>query len=476
MSVELGQGTGPLRGVRVVELAGIGPGPHACTILADLGADVIRVDRPGGQTFATGRYDVLTRGRPSVALDLKNPDAVATVLRLVETADVLVEGLRPGVTERLGLGPDDCLARNPRLVYGRMTGWGQTGPLAATAGHDLGYVAITGVLAGLGQDPDRPHFPTNLLGDFGGGSTYLVIGVLAALLEARLSGRGQVVDAAIVDGVAHLNAMGSSFLASGLATERRAANLLDGGAPFYDLYETADGGHLAIGALEPQFYDALVEGLGIRDRAPDRDDPANHPALRELIGSTVRGRTLAEWTAVFDGTDACVAPVLPLSEAVQHPHLVARSVYVDRGTGPEPAPAPRFSRTAATLSSPPPEACRAGHPGGADRLGHRGRRRAAGLRRCGPALTAPPWGWGEPPQRLGGWTVHDEGGSSWGSTTRSGTRPKRPRARSRRPSGTRPTTSASRPRASGTSPKANVKQAGEKVKDAADDVKDAFKK
>ena len=356
MSVELGQGTGPLRGVRVVELAGIGPGPHACTILADLGADVIRVDRPGGQTFATGRYDVLTRGRPSVALDLKNPDAVATVLRLVERADVLVEGLRPGVTERLGLGPDDCLARNPRLVYGRMTGWGQTGPLAATAGHDLGYVAITGVLAGLGQDPDRPHFPTNLLGDFGGGSTYLVIGVLAALLEARVSGRGQVVDAAIVDGVAHLNAMGSSFLASGLATEQRAANLLDGGAPFYDLYETADGGHLAIGALEPQFYDALVEGLGIRDRAPDRDDPANHPALRELIGSTVRGRTLAEWTAVFDGADACVAPVLPLSEAVQHPHLVARSVYVDRGTGPEPAPAPRFSRTAATLSSRPPEA------------------------------------------------------------------------------------------------------------------------
>jgi alpha-methylacyl-CoA racemase len=354
MSVELGQGTGPLRGVRVVELAGIGPGPHACTILADLGADVIRVDRPGGQTFATGRYDVLTRGRPSVALDLKNPDAVAAVLRLVETADVLVEGLRPGVTERLGLGPDDCLVRNPRLVYGRMTGWGQTGPLAATAGHDLGYVAITGVLAGLGQDPRRPHFPTNLLGDFGGGSTYLVIGVLAALLEARLSGRGQVVDAAIVDGVAHLNAMGSSFLASGLATEERAANLLDGGAPFYDLYETADGGHLAIGALEPQFYDALVEGLGIGDRAPDRDDPANHPALRELIGSTVRGRTLAEWTSVFDGTDACVAPVLPLSKAVRHPHLVARSVYVDRGTGPEPAPAPRFSRTAATLSSPPP--------------------------------------------------------------------------------------------------------------------------
>ena len=353
--MELGQGTGPLRGVRVVELAGIGPGPHACMILADLGADVIRVDRPGGQTFATGRHDFLTRGRPSVALDLKRPQAVAVVLRLVETADVLVEGLRPGVTERLGLGPDDCLARNPRLVYGRMTGWGQTGPLAGTAGHDLGYVAVTGALFGLGQDPARPHFPTNLLGDFGGGSTYLVIGVLAALLEARVSGQGQVVDAAIVDGVAHLNAMVAGHLAAGLATERRAANLLDGGAPYYDVYETADGGHLAIGALEPRFFEALVDGLGIRDRAPDRDDPANHLALRELIASTVRRRTLAEWTEVFDGTDACVAPVLPLSEAVHHPHLVARSVHVDRGDGPEPAPAPRFSRTTATLTSPPPD-------------------------------------------------------------------------------------------------------------------------
>src|SRR6478752_6508679 len=259
MSVELGQGTGPLRGVRVVELAGIGPGPHACTILADLGADVIRVDRPGGQSFATGRYDVLTRGRPSVALDLKNPDAVATVLRLAETADVLVEGLRPGVTERLGLGPDDCLARNPRLVYGRMTGWGQTGPLAATAGHDLGYVAITGVLAGLGQDADRPHFPTNLLGDFGGGSTYLVIGVLAALLEARVSGRGQVVDAAIVDGVAHLSAMTLSFLASGIPSGERVSGLLDGGMPYYDVYETADGRHLSVAPLEGRFYEEFLD-------------------------------------------------------------------------------------------------------------------------------------------------------------------------------------------------------------------------
>jgi alpha-methylacyl-CoA racemase len=351
---ELGLGTGPLRGVKVVELAGIGPGPHACMILADLGADVIRIDRPGGQLLTGGAHDLLNRGRPSVALDLKHPDGVATVLDLVETADVLVEGLRPGTTERLGLGPDECLARNPRLVYGRMTGWGQDGPLALTAGHDLGYIAITGALFGLGQDRSRPHFPTNLVGDFGGGSTYLVIGILAALLEARLSGQGQVVDAAIVDGTAHLNSMATGFLAAGLLREQRASNLLDGGAPFYDLYETADGKHLAIGALEPQFYDALVAGLGIADAAPDRDDPANHPALRRLIADAVRERTQAEWVEVFEGTDACVAPVVPMSEAFHHPHLVARGTFVDRDGVTQPAPAPRFSRTVASLTTPPP--------------------------------------------------------------------------------------------------------------------------
>src|SRR3954453_4332021 len=234
-ALQLGQGSGPLRGMRVVELAGIGPGPHACMILADLGADVLRVDRPGGQPLTGGPGDLLNRGRPSVALDLKPPDGIATVLDLVERADVLVEGLRPGTTERLGLGPDARLARNPRLVYGRMTGWGQTGPLARTAGHDLGYVAISGALFGLGQDPARPHFPSNPLGDFGGGSTYLVIGVLAALVEARASGLGQVVDAAIVDGTAHLNAMTAAFVASGAFTEQRASNLLDGGVPYYDL-------------------------------------------------------------------------------------------------------------------------------------------------------------------------------------------------------------------------------------------------
>ena len=354
MTIELGQGTGPLRGVKVVELAGIGPGPHACMILADLGADVIRIDRPGGQPLTGGPHDLLNRGRPSVALDLKHPDAIATVLDLVERADVLVEGLRPGTTERLGLGPEECLARNPRLVYGRMTGWGQTGPWASTAGHDLGYVAITGALFGMGQDPARPHFPANLVGDFGGGSTYLVIGILAALLESRLSGAGQVVDAAIVDGTAHLNAMATGFLAGGLFREQRAANLLDGGAPFYDVYETADRRHLAVGALEPKFYDELVRLLEIADTAPDRNDPANHAELRRVIGDAVRSRTQAEWAAVFDGSDACVAPVLPMSEAFHHPHLASRGTFVEREGVTEPAPAPRFSRTEASLTSPPP--------------------------------------------------------------------------------------------------------------------------
>jgi alpha-methylacyl-CoA racemase len=351
MSYELGQGTGPLRGVKVVEVAGIGPGPHACMLMADLGADVIRIDRPGGGMFGMGDKDLLNRGRPSVALDLKHPDAVATVLGLVERADVLVEGMRPGTLERLGLGPEDCHARNPSLVYGRMTGWGQEGPWSQAAGHDLNYIAITGALHGLGQDRDRPHFPGNLLGDFGGGSTYLVIGILAALLEARSSGRGQVVDAAIVDGAAHLNAIASGFAAMGLATGRRAEGLLDGGCPWYDVYETADGRHLSVGALEPQFWAALVERIGVE--LPDRDDPAHHATIRDALTRRFRERTQAEWAEVFDGTDACVAPVVPLSEAPGHPHLAARGTFVDRDGVTQPAPAPRFSRTPGTLGAPP---------------------------------------------------------------------------------------------------------------------------
>jgi alpha-methylacyl-CoA racemase len=354
MSYALGQGTGPLRGVRVVELAGIGPGPHAATILADLGADVMRVERPGGAPSAGAREtDLLTRGRPSVALALKDPAAVETVLRLVGTSEVFLEGMRPGATERLGLGPEDCLARNPALVYGRMTGWGQDGPLATTAGHDLNYIAVAGALHGLGQTPDRPQFPANLLGDFGGGSTYLVIGVLAALLESRVSGHGQVVDAAIVDGTAHLSSMFASMLAGGAAQERRATNLLDGGAPFYDVYETADGKHMSVGALEPQFYAALLAGLELSDSPPDRGDLTQWPALRETFAARFKERTQEEWAKVFDGTDACCAPVLPLSEAAEHPHLKARGTYVDRGGLLQPAPAPRFSRTAATLTTGP---------------------------------------------------------------------------------------------------------------------------
>ncbi len=353
MTYRLGQGTGPLRGVKVVEIAGIGPGPHACMTLADLGADVIRIERPGGGMFGGGRHDVMTRGRPSVAMDLKQPAGVATVLDLVEQADVLVEGMRPGATERLGLGPDDCWARNPRLVYGRMTGWGQDGPWAQSAGHDLNYIAITGTLHGLGQDPDRPHFPTNLLGDFGGGSTYLVIGVLAALFEARTSGKGQVVDAAIVDGTAHLNAMGATFAALGVQPERRRSGLLDGGTPYYDLYETADGKHVTVGALEPQFYAELIRLLDLEDVAPDRDDPAEREKLRALLTETFRQRTQAEWAEVFDATDACVAPVLPMSEAVAHPHLAARETYLEIDGITQPAPAPRFSRTPSTVAMPP---------------------------------------------------------------------------------------------------------------------------
>ena len=353
MSYELGQGTGPLRGVKVVEIAGIGPGPHACMILADLGADVIRVERPGGQLLAGGPHNLLNRGRPSVALDLKQPEAIDTVLELVRDADLLVEGMRPGVAERLGLGPEECHAVNPRLVYGRMTGWGQDGPLAQAAGHDMNYISVAGALHGLGQDKARPHFPANLVGDFGGGSTYLVIGLLAALLEARVSGEGQVVDAAIVDGTAHLNAMTAAFLAGGTFKEERASNLLDGGAPYYDLYETADGRHMSVGALEPQFYDLFVDLLGIEEEAPDRFDPERAEELRTLIAERFRSRTQAEWVAVFEGTDACVAGVIPISEAAEHPHLKARETYVVRDGMLQPSPAPRFSRTRATLTSPP---------------------------------------------------------------------------------------------------------------------------
>ncbi len=352
MAYALGKGTGPLAGVKVVEIAGIGPGPHACMILADLGADVIRVERPGGSGLGGGPNDVLTRGRPSVALDLKQPAAIETVLRLVETADVLVEGMRPGTTERLGLGPQECAARNPGLVYARMTGWGQSGPLAHSAGHDMNYISVAGALFGMGQVPEKPQFPSNLVGDFGGGSTYLVIGILAALLEAKVSGRGQVVDAAIVDGTAHLAAMNATFLANGVPTDQRVTGLLDGAMPYYDVYETADGRHLSVAPLESKFYDECVRILGLDD-LPSRDDLANLDAVREAFTSRIKERTMAEWVADFEGTDACVAGIITLPEAAEHPHNRAREVYVEREGVLQPAPAPRFSRTEPTLGLGP---------------------------------------------------------------------------------------------------------------------------
>ncbi|MCJ1675798.1 CoA transferase [Streptomyces sp. APSN-46.1] len=348
-------GNGPLAGVRVVELAGIGPGPFAAMLLADLGADVVRVDRPGGGGLAVNpAYDVTNRNKRSVLLDLKSAEGPARVLDLVERADVLIEGFRPGVAERLGVGPADCHARNPKLVYGRMTGWGQEGPLAHTAGHDIAYIAVTGALGMIGNPHEPPAVPANLVGDYAGGSLYLVIGVLAALQHARTpGGAGQVVDAAIVDGTAHLTAMIHGMVAAGGWQDRRGANLLDGGCPFYGTYETSDGQYMAVGALEQQFYDEFTRLLGIGDQAPARKDPARWGELRESVAARFRTRTRQEWTEVFEGTDACVAPVLSLREAPHHPHLAARGTFTDFGGITQPAPAPRFSATPSAVTSGP---------------------------------------------------------------------------------------------------------------------------
>ncbi|CAL9359400.1 Succinyl-CoA--L-malate CoA-transferase alpha subunit [Streptomyces sp. enrichment culture] len=347
-------GDGPLAGVRVVELAGIGPGPFAAMLLADLGADVVRVDRPGGPGLVIDpARDVTHRNKRSVIVDLKSPDGPARVLDLAARADILVEGFRPGVAERLGVGPEPCHARNPRLVYGRMTGWGQQGPLAPRAGHDIAYIALTGALGMIGE-PDRPPaVPANLLGDYAGGSLYLVVGVLAALHHARATGTGQVVDAAVVDGTAHLTAMIHGMLAAGGWQDRRGANLLDGGCPFYGTYETADGRHMAVGALEQRFYEEFMHLLGIPDQAPARDDPARWGELREAIAARFKTRTRDEWTAVFEGSDACVAPVLSLREAPHHPHLAARSTFTGHGGLTQPAPAPRFSATPTAVRTGP---------------------------------------------------------------------------------------------------------------------------
>jgi alpha-methylacyl-CoA racemase len=350
---------GPLVGLRVIELAGIGPGPHAAMLLADLGADVVRVERPsGGVQLAPGAEDQMLRGRRSVLLDLKDPSGRETMLRLVERADVLIEGLRPGVTERLGVGPADCHARNPALVYARMTGWGQDGPLADRAGHDINYIALSGVLHAVGNAGGKPVPPLNLVGDFGGGSMFLVAGVLAALWERERSGAGQVVDAAMVDGVSVLAQMFWSLRACGLWSEARGSNLLDSGAPFYDTYACSDGRYVAVGALEPQFYAALLEGLGLTEAdLPSQLNPAGWPVLRQRFTDAFASRSRDEWMAVFEGTDACVAPVLSFAEVSGHPHVAVRGTVIEVGGVPQAAPAPRFSRTCPDLPTPPP------HPG-----------------------------------------------------------------------------------------------------------------
>jgi alpha-methylacyl-CoA racemase len=346
--------TGPLTGIRVVELSGLGPGPYAGMLLAELGAEVLRVDRPGGGTrLVDPEREVLHRSRPCAAVDIRTPEGRDVVLRLVERADVLTEGLRPGVTERLGLGPEACLERNPRLVYARMTGWGQDGPLAARAGHDINYLGLTGALHAIGP-ADKPVPPLNIGADFGGGSLFLVVGILAALLERVGSGRGQVVDAAMVDGASSLVTMVHGMLAAGLWQDRRAVNLLDGGAPFYDTYACADGRHVAVGAIEPQFYAQLLDGLGLTGRLPGGQHERQHwPEQRRRIAEVIASRSRDEWTAVFEGTDACLTPVLGLTEAPAHPHLAARGTFVDGVGGPQPAPAPRFSRTPAAVRGKP---------------------------------------------------------------------------------------------------------------------------
>lgn len=335
--------SGPLAGVRVVELAGIGPAPYACLLLAELGADVVRVDRPGGAGLDAAPSPTLNRSRPTIEADLKDPAGVETVLRLAAAADVLVEGMRPGVAERLGVGPEQCHTRNPGLVYARMTGWGQDGPLAQAPGHDINYAGLVGAVHATGS-ADKPRQALNLLADFGGGSLFLVVGTLSALLERERSGLGQVVDAAMVDGAASLLTMMYGLHADGLWTDQREDNLLDGGAPFYDTYRCADGKHVAVGALEPQFYAALLHGLELSFETGQLDR-AGWPAQREALTRAFATRTRDEWCDHFTGTNACVSPVLGLGEAPHHPHLQARRTFTPKRDGHEPVVAPRFSRT-----------------------------------------------------------------------------------------------------------------------------------
>ncbi len=350
---------GPLHGVRVLELAAIGPAPFATALLADMGADVIRLDRTEavdlGHKVPT-RFDFYNRNKRSVALDLKHPEAVVAALSLVKHADVMVEGFRPGVAERLGLGPQPCLAANPRLVYGRMTGWGQSGPLARAAGHDINYLALSGALHCIGEKDRPPVPPLNLAADLGGGAMYLAVGVLAALTEARESGLGQVVDVAMVDGVANLMSAFHAFRQVGSWSLDRGDNVADGGAFYYATYATLDGKYVAVGAIEARFYQALLEGMGLAAEAlPEQNDRSQWPAMRERFAAIFRSRTRDEWVRIMDGREACFSPVLDMDEALQHPHMQARGVFTDLDGVTHPSPAPRFARTPATLRRGPPE-------------------------------------------------------------------------------------------------------------------------
>ncbi|MGM1057720.1 CaiB/BaiF CoA transferase family protein [Saccharothrix sp. Mg75] len=342
---------GPLEGLKVVELAGLAPAPFGCMVLADLGASVVRVDRVSGAPAVPG--DPLGRGRRSIGVDVRRPEGAELVLRLVAGSDVLVEGFRPGVTERLGIGPAQCLARNPRLVYGRMTGWGRSGPLADRAGHDINYIAVAGALEPIGRPGQPPTVPLNLVGDFGGGGLLLALGLLAALYERERSGRGQVVDAAMVDGAALLTTFLHGMSSAGAWSGGRGENLLDGGAPFYDVYEAADGRYVSVGALEEKFYAELLALLGLED-APSRHDPANWPELRSRIAAAVATRPRDEWAALAEGTDACLAPVLAPGEAPGYGHNAERGTFVEVAGVAQPAPAPRFDRTPAGVPTAPP--------------------------------------------------------------------------------------------------------------------------
>jgi alpha-methylacyl-CoA racemase len=348
---------GPLEGVKVIEIAGIGPGPFCAMMLADMGADVVRIDR--GQNVraeapAEPPLDLLHRGRRSVGVDLKNPDGVACVLRLVEQADVILEGFRPGVMERLGLGPDVCLERNPRLIYGRMTGFGQTGPMAQAAGHDINYIALAGALDSIGRAGEAPLAPLNLVGDFGGGGMLLAFGVLAALVERQRSDQGQIVDAAMVDGAAVLMTMMHGMRHAGFWSDERGTNLLDTGSHFYETYETADGKYVSIGSIEPQFYAELLRLSGLEgEELPNQMDRAKWPEMKERIRKLFKTKTRDEWCDIMEGTDVCFAPVLNMGEAYEHPHNVERQTFVEVAGRMQPAPAPRFSRTAPEISSPP---------------------------------------------------------------------------------------------------------------------------